>query len=230
MYGKGLLKGLGITLKHQFEKNITEQYPEQMPQLAERYRGCLVFEPENCIACGICAKTCPNNVISMETYKDANTGKKKLLNYSIDLQYCMFCNFCIEACPKDCLHFNHNFELATFKREDIKIVYEIPRVTEENVETDGNNVGKNGMAQTVTDEAAEKKKKQIDAMYKAIQKNSQKVLARILDNEEDIEIMSTLLQNDEKKAAKMAELMIEDKEKAKKIAQAFVKKEIKDRG
>ena len=58
-------------------------------------------------------------------------SKKKLLrSYTIDLQYCMFCNLCVEVCPSSSLYFNHNFELASFDRDAIKIVYDFPEALE----------------------------------------------------------------------------------------------------
>lgn len=127
MLGKGLLKGMGITFKHTFEKkDLVVQYPEQMPHLQERYSGSLAFRFDKCIACGICTRTCPNRVLSMETAQVEGSKKKKLLSYTIDLQYCMFCNLCVEACPTDALYFSHDFELSKYNRSDIAVVYHRP--------------------------------------------------------------------------------------------------------
>lgn len=222
MQGKGLFKGLGITMKHFFQKEITEQYPDVMPHLYERYRGCLQFEFEKCIACGICVNNCPNNALSFETEKSENSKKKKLMSYTIDLQYCMFCNLCVEGCPKECLYFNHDFELSRFSREDLKIVYLRPEGLDEQEEAQA-------AAAAPAGEQDSKEQKQIDAMLKAIQKNPQKVLAKVLEQEEDINIIAGLLQDDEKTAAKIAELMIQDKDKASKVAAGLVNKEKKKR-
>ena len=81
MYGKGLVKGLGITLKHLFEKDISIQYPEQRPFLQDRFRCCLTFDFPKCIACRACIRACPNNVLSLET--DPNEKGKKTC-YDID--------------------------------------------------------------------------------------------------------------------------------------------------
>jgi len=220
MQGKGLLKGLGITFKHFFQKEITEQYPDVMPHLYERYRGCLQFEFEKCIACGICVNSCPNNVLSFETEKNENSKKKKLMSYTIDLQYCMFCNLCVEGCPKGCLYFNHDFELSKFNRDDLKMVYLRPEGLDEKEKAD---------AAAPEDEQESKEQKQIDAMLKALQKNPQKILTKVLEQEEDINILSELLQSDEKTAAKIAELMIKDKDKAAKVATGLLNKEKKKR-
>jgi len=222
MYGKGLLKGLGITIKHTFEREITVQYPEQMPDLPERFRGSLQFDFEKCIVCGMCTKVCPNKVLFIESAKDEVTNKKKLMTYTVDFQYCMFCNFCVENCPSHCLSFDHNFELAEYKREDIIRVYHRPEGMDEKLRAEAG-AGVDGNA------AVEKQKKQIAAMIGALQKNPQKTLAKLLENEEQAEILSSILTADQGKLEKVAALMIQDKEKAKKVAVAFVNKALKER-
>ncbi len=231
MKGQGLLKGLWITLKHTFERDITVQYPEQMPYLQERFRGCLNFDYQKCIVCGLCTKACPNNVLSYESRPDPNSKKKKLLSYTIDLQYCMFCNLCVEACPTGTLYFTHNFELSEYQRDNIKIVYEIP--LEPEMQMAGpihlDDVPLEQVEDKAADEAEAKKQKQVTAMLAAMQKNPQKVVAKLLETEEQAEILARILLADEGKLSRMAALLIEDKEKAKKVALAFVNKALKDR-
>ncbi len=221
MKGQGLLKGLWITLKHTFEKDITVQYPEQMPYLQDRFRGCLDFEHTKCIVCGLCTKACPNNVLSFESRQDENTKKKKLVSYTIDLQYCMFCNLCVETCPANCLKFTHNFELSQYQRDDIKIVYQIPQEVSSAAPVN------EALAEPAEDEA--KKQKLLAAMVTALQNNPQKVISKIMETEAQTEILAGLLKADENRLSKMAALIIEDKEKAKKVAVALVNKELKDR-
>ena len=38
MYGKGLIKGMAITIKHYFGPKMTQQYPEEKPVLQKRFR------------------------------------------------------------------------------------------------------------------------------------------------------------------------------------------------
>lgn len=229
MFGKGLIEGLGITLKHTFEKDKTIQYPEEHPYLQERFRGCLAFDFPKCIACGLCTKTCPNNVLSLETIKEEGAKKKKLQSYTIDLQYCLFCNLCVEVCPTDTLYFTHDFELSQYNRKDIKIVYhrppELDLVPEE--KEDRTPGAKTELPDT--EEADAKRLKQIAAMKTVLGKDPRKSLAKILESEEDIAIMTSLVGADEKKLSKLAELLIDDREKAAKLAQAWVNKDKKDR-
>lgn len=232
MKGQGLLKGLGITWGHTFEKDITIQYPEERPFLQERFRGCLNFDYKNCIICGLCVKTCPNNVLSYETAPIEGSKKKRLLSYTIDLQYCMFCNLCVEACPKSTLFFTHDFELATDQREQIKRVYLIPEGAQVGEEEDSTPRAITEMEAPAADEAAEaaaKRLKQINAMKTALGKNPQKVLTKLLEGEADVDLLVEVLTVDDKKREKIAELLIDDKDKARKVAGAYITKEKRDR-
>ena len=120
MYGQGLIKGLGITLKHFFEKKITQQYPEERPVLPDRFKGSLTLRVPKCIACGLCSNACPNHVIKVESEKDEN-NKKKLTGYKVMLERCLFCGFCVEACPTKALLWTKDFELTKFYRNDVNL-------------------------------------------------------------------------------------------------------------
>lgn len=116
MKGIGILKGLGITFKRFFAKKITQDYPDVMPDITPRSHGSFVFYPDRCISCGICVNECPNDVIKLETSKNAQ-GKKVLEKYSMNLGYCLFCGFCVDSCPKSAINWKTDFELACFSRE-----------------------------------------------------------------------------------------------------------------
>ncbi len=119
MYGKGLLEGMAVTIKNFFRKNITEMYPEEKPKLADNFHGSFVLTESKCIACGLCAIACPNDVIKMSTARNEETKKKYLTSYELDLQYCLFCGFCVESCPTDAINFNQEFELASYTRKGV---------------------------------------------------------------------------------------------------------------
>ena len=58
--------------------------------------GWRTFVPETnsskCIACGLCAKVCPEGIIK----KTSKNGKDY---YKADLEYCKGCGLCAEECP-----------------------------------------------------------------------------------------------------------------------------------
>lgn len=227
MYGKGLLKGLAITLKHWFEWDQTVQYPEERPHLQERFRGNLYLEFEKCIACGTCVKVCPNDVLSFVDARSEETNKKVLMEYTIDHQYCMYCNLCVENCPANCLHFNHDFELTQFNRENIKSVYQRP--PELAVKIKAPPAADNDGSDKGIDEEQARKDKQIKALWTALEKNPVKVFSRYVENEEQAGLLAEIVKEDETKAERLLKLMVEDKEKAEKVARAFVNKEMKKR-
>jgi len=120
MFGKGLLNGLRVTLGHLFEKNITQQYPEEHPKLPLRSRCSFKLDSEKCISCSICALSCPNRVINVESYKDEN-NKKYLTKYDMQLEYCLFCGLCVESCPSKALQVTSDFELSAYSRAETKL-------------------------------------------------------------------------------------------------------------
>ena len=42
--GQGLIKGLGVTLKHMLRPAVTQQYPEEKPDLPPSTRGVIVLK------------------------------------------------------------------------------------------------------------------------------------------------------------------------------------------
>lgn len=126
---KSLTTGLKTSIKIFFEKDETEQYPENRKTLkfSDRNRFCLEM-PHNernehkCVACGLCQMACPND--SIHVYSETVTtpeGKKKrqLVRYEYNLGQCMFCNLCVRACPHGAIRFNQEFEMAVFDKSKL---------------------------------------------------------------------------------------------------------------
>jgi len=128
-------KGLYITAKNWMwtRPSVTELYPEQKPRLPERYRGvpCLPVDPETgrsaCIACGACARMCPEGIITVVPEKGADPKDRKPAEFTIDVSRCMWCGLCMEVCPKNCLKPARVFELACRTRE--AMVYDLEDLT-----------------------------------------------------------------------------------------------------
>jgi len=155
MYGKGIVKGLGVTLKHLVDTYLddltwlgrryfkpegiahrsskdtrgifTVQYPEEKLPVPEefRYVPFLVYDelPEGekeirCTSCGICAKVCPPQCIWIVRTNDPQTGRPVPVpaEFYIDADICMNCGFCAEYCPFDAIIMDHDYEIASYKR------------------------------------------------------------------------------------------------------------------
>jgi len=120
--GTGLLKGLLVTLKTAMRPSITEQYPDEMPDLPPRTRGVIALKEANCTVCYKCSRECPDWCIYIdahkETHEPASGGRarsvKILDRFAIDYALCMYCGICVEACPFDALFWSPEFEYAEY--------------------------------------------------------------------------------------------------------------------
>ena len=82
-YGLGIAKGMALTLKHLFRRNITTQYPEMRLQVSRRIRGQqFVWREDLCTGCATCAKSCPHGIIQIKTSKN---GENKYIVDRIEL-------------------------------------------------------------------------------------------------------------------------------------------------
>ncbi len=129
MYGLGILKGLGVTLKNFGRKPFTVQYPEERPVQSPRFRGQeFTWYVDRCTGCASCAKYCPLGIIRIVTDTDGGDeqegGSYRVDVFDIDQGRCMYCGLCVEACPYDALHMGSSFESAQYRREDLVITAE----------------------------------------------------------------------------------------------------------
>lgn len=121
-----IAKGLWVTVTHWsvFRRPVTELYPEEKPALPDNYRGMptLPIDPKTgrspCIACGACARMCPEQVIAVVPDK-GDPKDRKPAEFTIDISRCMWCGLCMEVCPKECLKPARTFEHACYRRADM---------------------------------------------------------------------------------------------------------------
>jgi len=120
--GLGLMKGLAVTLKHALRPSITQQYPQEKPDLPPRTRGVIALKEANCTVCYKCSRECPDWCIYIdahkETHEPASGGRgrsmKVLDRFAIDYALCMYCGICVEVCPFDALFWSPEFEYAEY--------------------------------------------------------------------------------------------------------------------
>jgi NADH-quinone oxidoreductase subunit I len=122
-----LFIGLGVTLKHLFRRNVTEQYPKERPELKPRFRGIprLKYHPDTgehmCAACMQCTAICPTNCITViDEPRPSGKGKQPKV-FIIDYERCCVCGMCEEVCgskPEAAIYMSHDYELAKYDRRE----------------------------------------------------------------------------------------------------------------
>ncbi len=119
-YGKGIAKGLTVTIRYLFRHPVTTQYPEQRLNTSRRIRGNeLIWDNIKCTGCGTCAKTCPQGAIEIVTSTNLIENKYVVEKYQVDTGYCIQCGLCVEACPYEALYLGYSYERAKYRRGEL---------------------------------------------------------------------------------------------------------------
>lgn len=129
LYLPQILAGMGITLKHMFQPNVTMEYPEQRPAIPPGYRGVptLVKDPhgrEKCVSCQLCEFVCPPKAIRItpgEIPADAPTAhvEKAPKEFEIDMLRCIYCGLCQEVCPEEAIWLQNQYSMSGFTRAEM---------------------------------------------------------------------------------------------------------------
>ena len=120
-----VVKGLMITMVNMFRPKVTLQYPDERWTLPEHYRGVPSLPVDSktgrdkCIACGACARICPQNAIEIVT-ETGEDKKRRLVGFTLDASVCSWCGLCTEVCPVHAIIMSKAYELASFDREGMK--------------------------------------------------------------------------------------------------------------
>jgi NADH-quinone oxidoreductase subunit I len=119
-----LLAGMAVTIRYFTKPIVTVQYPREKIEMSPKYRGYpqLLIDPETqthrCIACEMCSRICPSQLISVEGAKFPGEKQKRSIKYVHEHYYCSLCGLCVEVCPTTALEFSAEYRLAGYHRED----------------------------------------------------------------------------------------------------------------
>ncbi len=125
-----IFQGLTVTASHIDGHSVTQQYPEQQPDLPMHYRGLHRLNRDEqgrvkCVACMMCATACPANCISIiatEAPKNDPVweGRDKYpASFELDELRCIYCGMCEEACPCDAIELTHIYDLTGVTRAEM---------------------------------------------------------------------------------------------------------------
>ena len=93
-----------------------------------RARGVIALREDNCTACMLCARSCPDWCIYIEAHKylappRREGGKPRQRNeldrFDIDYSLCMYCGICVEVCPFDALFWSPEYEYSEPRIADL---------------------------------------------------------------------------------------------------------------
>jgi NADH-quinone oxidoreductase subunit I len=122
-----LLAGMSVTIRYFVKPIVTVQYPRQKLPMSEAWRGYpqFIIDPEThthrCIACEMCSRICPSQLITVEGTKFPGEKQKRATRYVHEHQYCSLCGLCVEVCPTTALDFSKEYRLSGYRREDCVI-------------------------------------------------------------------------------------------------------------
>jgi NADH-quinone oxidoreductase subunit I len=98
------------------------------PALPPRSRGVIALLEENCTACMLCARECPDWCIFIDSHTEVapataagarDRTRNVLDRFAIDFSLCMYCGICIDVCPFDALFWSPEFAYAEFDIRDL---------------------------------------------------------------------------------------------------------------
>jgi NADH-quinone oxidoreductase subunit I len=125
MYLPAIASGLATTIRHAFQKPVTQQYPEVKPDLPLNYRGVHRLNRDEqgrvkCVACMLCATACPARCIDIVGAPTPWADRDKYpTKFEIDELRCIYCGMCEEACPVDAIELTSIYDLTGLSRQEM---------------------------------------------------------------------------------------------------------------
>jgi NADH-quinone oxidoreductase subunit I len=125
-----IVEGIRTTMRHVVAREpITQQYPEEKPELPQNYRGVHRLNRDEegrvkCVACFLCATACPARCIYITAAPAPKTEEwadrdKYPASFVIDELKCISCGMCEEACPVDAIEMTSLYDLTGQSREQM---------------------------------------------------------------------------------------------------------------
>ena len=124
LYLPAIVRGMMLTFKHLFRRNVTLAYPERKHPLPAGYRGApaLVKDQDGrtkCVACFLCEWICPPKAITIKAQEIPTLVEKSPDKFEIDFLRCIMCGYCEEVCPEEAIFMSKEYEIVGASREEM---------------------------------------------------------------------------------------------------------------
>src|ERR1700751_3593577 len=129
LYLPTIAQGLATTLGHLkgtlVGRDVTQQFPEERPQMPANYRGVHRLNRDEkgrvkCVACYMCSTACPARCIDIVAAPSPWPDREKYPEaFVIDELRCIYCGMCEQACPCDAIELTSLFDLTGLSREEM---------------------------------------------------------------------------------------------------------------
>lgn len=125
LYVPAIVDGLRTTLAHMFRPAVTQQFPEEKPDLPLNYRGVHRLNRDEqgrvkCVACMLCATACPAHCITIQGAQSPWPDRDKYPeSFELDELRCIYCGMCEEACPVDAIELTSIYDLTGTSRAEL---------------------------------------------------------------------------------------------------------------
>jgi len=107
-----------MAIENLFKQPATISYPNGALQIADNYRGRIVYDATNCIGCGMCVRDCPAGALIIVNEGTKTDRKMKAV---LNVGHCIFCCQCVDSCPKKCLSYTRKIDLSTVNKDELKV-------------------------------------------------------------------------------------------------------------
>src|SRR5438067_3301232 len=125
LYLPAIVQGFQTTLKHMFSPKVTQQFPEERPNLPPNYRGVHRLNRDEtgrvkCVACYMCSTACPARCIDIVAAPSPWPDREKYpAVFVVDELRCIYCGMCEQACPCDAIELTSLYDLTGLSREEM---------------------------------------------------------------------------------------------------------------
>jgi len=111
-------KIIKMAVKQFFKDPATISYPNGKLKINNKYRGRLVYNPENCVNCQLCVRDCPAGALKII---NEGTKEERKMKAVLNTGHCIFCCQCVDSCAKKCLSFSQNIDLSSTDKNDLTV-------------------------------------------------------------------------------------------------------------